>query len=331
MKENVYRIRRYTPADKGSWDNFLDRSRNATFIFRRGYMDYHSDRFEDFSLMAFRGDRLCALLPADVTPDGVLHSHRGLTYGGWILPDSHLDGSGVLGIFEAAAGFCVREGIGALDYKALPFIYASSPSQEDIYALFRLGATITETDLSSALNLLSPPGFNTLQRRLLRKATSLSPVVVSSPPEGEWNVAPFWSMLSSCLEERHGANPVHSLAELQMLRDRFPSNIRIWMVLSPLSGLPAAGVCLYVSRRVVHCQYICTTPEGRDLNLLPYLFDLLINREYSFVANPLQSQRWFDFGTSNEDSGRMLNEGLLRQKFSFGATGVAHIRFNVTF
>ena len=44
---------------------FLDTPKNATFLFRRDYMDYHRDRFADHSLMIFRGEKLAALLPAN--------------------------------------------------------------------------------------------------------------------------------------------------------------------------------------------------------------------------------------------------------------------------
>ena len=47
-------IRRYAPADKPLWDGFVALSKNATFLHYRDYMDYHSDRFSDFSLMAPR-------------------------------------------------------------------------------------------------------------------------------------------------------------------------------------------------------------------------------------------------------------------------------------
>lgn len=329
MIENPsFEIRRYAAADKHLWDEFVTKARNSTFLFLRDYMDYHADRFQDMSLLAFHGGRLCAMLPADVTSDGVLHSHRGLTYGGWILPPAHVDGSDLLRIFEATASFCRSEGISALDYKPLPFIYASRPSQEDLYALFRMGAHLSESTLSSALPLMSPPPFNTLQRRLVGKAAPLHPEIISSYDSTEWDVTPFWEMLATCLQERHAAMPVHSAAELQYLRDRFPSNIQISILLSPESGLPAAGVCLFLTKAAIHCQYICTSEEGRQLKLLPYLFQRLIT-EYSVEANDNRQPRWFDFGTSNEDSGRILNPGLLRQKFSFGATGVAHQRFHL--
>ena len=44
-------IVRYTPGKASEWDAFVRKSKNATFLFYRGYMDYHADRFEDFSLM----------------------------------------------------------------------------------------------------------------------------------------------------------------------------------------------------------------------------------------------------------------------------------------
>jgi hypothetical protein len=39
--------------------------------------------------------------------------------------------------------------------------------------------------------------------------------------------------------------------------------------------------------------------------------------------------RYFDFGVSNEQEGRILNEGLYRFKTSFGAGGVAQEFYEV--
>ena len=72
-------IQRYTPEHKRLWDEFVAKSKNATFLHFRDYMDYHADRFTDHSLMAFdaKGNVL-ALLPANIDGD-TLHSHQGLT------------------------------------------------------------------------------------------------------------------------------------------------------------------------------------------------------------------------------------------------------------
>ena len=50
-----YTVERYAPSMAAEWDDFVSRARNATFLFRRGYMDYHADRFNDFSLVARDG------------------------------------------------------------------------------------------------------------------------------------------------------------------------------------------------------------------------------------------------------------------------------------
>ena len=74
-------IERYSPERFDEWNNFVAASKNGTFLFDRRYMDYHSDRFSDFSLM-FHDEkhRLVAVLPANAEGD-VLQSHLGLTFG----------------------------------------------------------------------------------------------------------------------------------------------------------------------------------------------------------------------------------------------------------
>lgn len=61
----TFSIIRYAPALADEWNGFVARSKNGTFLFDRRYMDYHSDRFEDYSLMFYREGRLYALMPAN--------------------------------------------------------------------------------------------------------------------------------------------------------------------------------------------------------------------------------------------------------------------------
>ena len=134
-------IRRYTSIDKPLWDGFVALSKNATFLHYRDYMDYHSDRFHDFSLMAFDGGRLLALLPANLSGD-TLYSHQGLTFGGWLMPLKHFNANTMLEVFDAMVAFLRDNGIRRLVYKAIPHIYHKYPAEEDLYALFRHNARI---------------------------------------------------------------------------------------------------------------------------------------------------------------------------------------------
>ena len=131
-------------------------------------------------------------------------------------------------------------------------------------------------------------------------------------------------LLIDCLQERHGVNPVHSCEEMQMLRDRFHQNIRIFVLRLGGGDAPQAGVCVYDTGIVAHAQYIATTPQARELNLLNPLFHHLISDVFA-------DRRYFDFGISTEDNGNYLNTGLLRQKFSYGGTGVTYDRYSLKF
>ena len=61
------------------WNAFVAQSKNGTFLFDRRFMDYHADRFQDYSLMFYDEDRLLAVMPAHVDGD-CLVTHGGLTY-----------------------------------------------------------------------------------------------------------------------------------------------------------------------------------------------------------------------------------------------------------
>lgn len=320
MDSKRWTIERYSAGHAQEWDAFVAASRNGTFLLQRGYMDYHSDRFRDCSWMVRANGRLRAALPANITDDGVLHSHQGLTYGGWITPMGHLDGADMLEIFQTAAAVWRDAGIRMLDYKPVPYIYSRMAAQEDIYALFRMGGVMTGCGLSTAVNLSSADGIglNQMQRRHLRDASRYEWTISE-----ENDVAEFMSLLAQCLQVRHGVSPVHTPAEMQLLRDRFPENIRIFLLRSADSGCADAAVLIYDTGRVAHAQYIATTPAGRERNLLTPLFHRLMSDIFA-------TREWFDFGISTEDNGRYLNAGLLRQKCSFGGSGVVYPRYELT-
>lgn len=311
-------IVRYAPDMEPVWNGFVAQSRNGTFLADRRYMDYHADRFADCSLMACKEGKLKGMLPANITADGWLQSHGGLTYGGWITPAAHFDAADMLELWDAWMEWCVRERIKGVDYKPVPYIYHRLPADEDIYALFRHNAKISECNMSEAILLANPRGFNTRQRRNLRKGIASEAVV-----EEGVNAAEFHSLLSDCLEERHGVAPVHSAEELQLLQSRFPDRIRIFGTRN--RGRLSSGVCMYETSEVAHCQYIASSAEGRENGELTFLFSCLITLygERGF--------RYFDFGTCNEDHGKYLNEGLMRQKSELGGSGVAYQRFEITF
>lgn len=313
---NMVSILKYDASMAARWDEFARLSRNATFLHYRGYMDYHSDRFTDCSLIAECDGKWCAILPACIDGD-TLYSHRGLTYGSWLLPLKHFDASIMLEIMDATIEWMRENGIKRLVYKTVPHIYHRYPCEEDQYALFRHHATLVESNLSSTIDLINPLPFDRGNKSGANAARKAGITVGESD---DWQG--YWELLSALLDERYSTRPVHSLDEMKLLCGRFPDNIRLYT--ATLDGRILAGVVMYLSSPVAHSQYIAASPEGKQSKALTLLFDYLIG-EYR-----RQGYRYFDFGISNENHGLYLNEGLARQKFRLGGRGIVYNTFEIT-
>lgn len=305
---------RYTPSEKNEWDTFVRESRNATFLFMRDYMDYHSDRYNDHSLIFRSGGRPVALLPANENGETVF-SHGGLTYGGLLLPP-RCGGAEVMHLFDAMARHFGEYGIRRIIYKPVPHIYHLAPSEEELYALYRYGARLAGRALSATISTAAgTPHFAKLRTRCIKKGIKNGVTV-----REETDFAPFWQVLTENLSMRHGVSPVHTIDEITLLKSRFPENIRLYI--SEKGSELLAGAVIYETPRCTHVQYIASTPGGREEGALDVIFSTLITERYSRVP-------YFDFGISTEQGGSVLNEGLLRQKEGFGATGTVYDTYEV--
>lgn len=130
----------YITNKKDTWNNFNKDAKNGLFMFDRNYMDYHSDRFMDNSLMFYEDEKLIALLPCNVV-ENILYSHQGLTFGGFIVDENMKQGK-MLECFEVLKEYMKENNFKKLIYKSTPYIYHKIPAQEDLYALFRSKAEL---------------------------------------------------------------------------------------------------------------------------------------------------------------------------------------------
>ena len=253
-------VKRYTPEDATNWNAFVRTSRNGTFLFEREYMDYHCDRFEDYSLMIFDNEgALSAVLPAHVVGDSIA-SHNGLSFGG-LLVSSKMRVADYLTSFESLLLHLQQLNFTTFDYKAVPHIYHRQPTEEDRYVFFLLNAALVRRDLLTVLDRKNALPYQSRRIRGIKKAQAAGVTL-----QEEQNFSVYWDLLAETLASRHGAEPVHSLAEIQLLCARFPTNIRLHCAHST-DGELLAGVVLYISERVAHAQYIASSPRGRDLGV----------------------------------------------------------------
>ena len=302
-------IRLYSPQCEAEWNAFVARSKNGTFLLDRRYMDYHSDRFVDSSLMVYRDGRLFALLPANRV-GARLCSHGGLTYGG-LLTGTDATAQAVIEAFEAINAFLRSEGIAGVTYKAIPWIYHRVPAGEDLYALFRVcGARLVAREISSAIILPHRLKWHRDRRYGINRCRN-NGVEISRSDDFE----AFWPLLDDNLMRSHGVHPVHSLDEIRLLKGRFERSIVLYV--ARREGVVLGGTVLYITPQVVHAQYISASPEGKALRVIDAIYNKILNEDF---ADGL----YFDFGKSTEDCGRVLNTSLIYQKEGFGGRGVCY-------
>jgi len=304
-----FSVKQYTASDKPAWDRFVNTAKNATFLFSRDYMDYHSARFADHSLMVFKNDELVAVLPANLKADGTLVSHEGLTFGGLVVSHAATLES-VLACFYVVLRYLNQSGISKFIYKRIPGFYNTLPDDDVAYALFMLDAKLQRRDCSATVSQANRLPFRRGHKYLIKKATHHEVRLVQ-----ETSFKPFWEqVLNPQLAVRYGARPVHTLEEITLLASRFPEQIKQF---SAYCGDEiVAGTTIYETPTVAHAQYGAVTEKGRQIGAQAFLFSSLIER--------YKDKRFFDFGISNEHEGRVLNHGLLEWKEGFGARCYAH-------
>lgn len=306
----------YSPVLHSEWNHFVYGAKNYTFLHLREYMDYHSSRFTDNSLIAYQNKKIIGVLPANRVGD-TLYSHQGLPYAGWIVQTKHFDVTNMLRIWDSMAEYLPTIGIKHLVYKPSPHIYHSYPAEEDLYAIFRHNGVLTSSTISTVIPIAEAIRFNENSRRAVRLAQKEGIVIKETS-----DYAPYWAILTELLNERYGVKPVHSLAEINLLHSLFPLNIRLFT--ANLGDEVFGGTLIYHTGLVAHAQYIATSQKGKEMKVLPIIFNHLINTEFS-------QTRYFDFGTSNKEGGRVLNEGLVMQKTGMGGRGIVYNTYTLDF
>ncbi|MDC7996136.1 GNAT family N-acetyltransferase [Altibacter sp. HG106] len=299
-----FQVIRYQPKLSDDWNDFIGTAKNATFLFHRNFMDYHSHRFEDFSLCIYRKGSLFAVVPAH-QEGHELYSHLGLTYGGMVLQEQ----AKLFDVWEAVQAmlhFLHNHGITHWSVKLPPTFYHSLPSDELEYILYRAGAELTKKDVLMVIDYQHQLPFQKNRREGLNKAKRNELTVrVDQNFEGFWN-----EVLIPNLKRKHEVTPVHSLDEIRLLAHRFPNNIKQVSVYK--GDELVAGTTVFLTKTTVHPQYVSGKASKNAYGSLDLAYDFCINHWK-------EGRRYFDFNISSENDGKALNTGLIFWKETCGA------------
>lgn len=299
-----YLVRLYTSEDYTIWNNFVSTAKNATFLFHRDFMGYHSDRFQDFSLLVFEEDKLISILPANKVGDTVF-SHQGLTYGGLIFDDKIKLGE-VIAITKVVLKFLYSLDIIVLQLKLIPSIYTNYFSEEIEYVMFMSNAKLIRRDCLSVIDLTKTFALSKTRKESIRRGEKNNLVI-----KEELKFDLFWNeILIPNLAKKHNSKPVHTIEEISNLQQKFPNNIRHFNVYH--IDKIVAGTTVFITDTVVHPQYISGNEQKNELGSLDLLYNYLITQVFN-------DKNFFDFGISHEQNGKKINQGLLFWKETFGA------------
>ncbi len=302
-------IIKYKEDYKTDWDQFIKTAKNYHFCFQRDYMEYHKDRFEDFSLIFFnKNQKIISVLPAN-KKDDILYSHQGLTFGGFLVDDK-MKTATMLEVFQLLVSYLKEHNIRTVIYKCMPYIYSKKPSDEALYALFKNNAKLIRRDVSSTIDLTEQVVYSKGRKWRVNKARKESMEIIESK-----DYKTFWDLLTLVLQSNHQVKPTHTIEEIQNLADLFPENIRLFLAQKDENVI--SGALIYENKNIVHTQYLANSEIGKEVGALNVLIDYLIR-------NVFKNKKYFDFGISNENEGKYLNTGLISQKEEFGARAVVH-------
>lgn len=309
-----YTIKRYQENDYANWNAFISQAKNATFLFHRDFMDYHKDRFEDYSLQVFEGEKLVAVLPANRV-ENVVYSHQGLTYGGLVYGDK-LKLASVIEVFKAILFYLKENEITKIQLKTIPSIYHNKPAEELNYALFLAEAQLIRRDTLAVIDLSKPILIAKGRKEGVKKGT-----VNDLKVKEVYDFDDFWeNILIPNLEKRYQVKPIHSLQEITNLKKSFPENIRQFNVYC--KDKIVAGATLFESENVIHSQYISADKNKNANGSLDFLY-------HHFIEEVFKEKKFFDFGTSNENQGKNIKKGLSFWKESFGASTIVQDFYEV--
>ncbi|WP_375562594.1 hypothetical protein ACE193_08620 [Bernardetia sp. OM2101] len=345
------------------WDSFIKTNSEGHFFFETDYLFYHKERFEGFSLLIYdKKNELICVLPACLeskssvdTPTTArlykktLHSHKGLTFGGFIFKNnlSFLDKRKCV---FACLDFLKNNNFDSLIIKPLPsYFQEDSIKDESIHRILNddlIESKILRVEANSVIILpqsevdyqkKTHPNYSTRKKRNLKKAYQYNLRIEKTELSTD-----FWQIIEENLKLRHNLSPVHSAAEIQLLHDKFPTNILFSLVKNSKNEAVACSVS-FAYQNTIHLQYMATTKKGKEINALDFLINHLIENHVIHFdkinqTSPTGNFEYLSLGVSelrnntenNKGNETSINEGLFKWKEEFGAKTLSHFVYQIT-
>lgn len=315
-----YIVRKYDGSDFFKWDTFVEEnSINGTFLQTRRFLSYHPEgRFLDFSCLVFdRKEHLVAVCPACeiIQEQKVLISHAGSTYGGIIVCEKHFKVKKIIEIVKALEMFWKENGFKKVILKQTPNIF--SKERNDLFQyVYSFNGFLNFSELNLYVDF-EKRSENILKEMAQGKRTN----VHNCQKRGLYykklitfeEIVEMHRLLSVTLM-KHDLTPVHTPDEIfEFQTERLKRECQCFGVYEGEKMIAGSMMFYFHSVKVAHAQYLCADPEYNRLSPMTFTYYSMLEemREEGF-----EKVSW---GIVTEDMGRILNEGLARNKEDFGS------------
>jgi hypothetical protein len=276
-------------------------------------MDYHSDRFVDYSLMIYDDKDLVACIPAHVR-ENQWYSHRGLTYGGIFI-----HGFSPLLFQEMIAAieyFLKQDGIKNVEFNLSPPVY--NPFHDSITQSFKSAGYGVSRDQTNMHAMLDNQLTISSKKSAGYRNGKFDDLVFKTNAD----LADYYNkVLEPSLQSRFGTKPIHTLEELQRLQANFLEQIIVHTVC--YDNQMIAGVLYFVKDHIAKSQYAASTTSGFEKRAMDFLYQESI-RDFKRLGKLA-----LDFGTIHSPDGS-ISKGMRRFKEELGAQPTSMLRFEKT-
>jgi hypothetical protein len=266
-------VHKFTEKDHKQWEDFVAGANNGTIFHTLKFLSYHPpERFKNHNLLIKDKDNIVALFPAvmeTTEKDKVIVSHRGASYGGFVLRP----GLGVHEIHLAVENLVAalkKEGIKKIILTQTPLIYYQEPNQYVDFVLMKHGFRYRKREITAVIPLDAAEPLLTFHADARRSTKKAIREGVQACISNDYPA--YYNILKHNLGMRHNAEPTHTLAELHKIKQLFPEDILLFGAC--LNGRMIGGMVIFVANpNVILAFYISHDNEYqayRPVNLLFY-------------------------------------------------------------
>ena len=321
------KIKKYENNLKEKWDDFvLNDSINGTFLQSRNFLEYHGNRFKDTSLIIYKGEgAIVAVVPAcSVIEDNkkIFYSHCGSTFGGIIVGKSFNNIKHMDAILDILEEYLESEKYNLAVMKNTTQIFSTGNIELLSYFLIQRGYH-SYCELTSYIDFVEYnkdicSNFTKGKRRDYRYSLKQGLEFIRINDDKE--LEEFYDTLQENLQ-KHEKKPVHSLEELLEFKNKRLQNIVEFYGVVWEGKIVAGSMVFNFQDRVFHTQYLASKQQYPHLFLMTFLIANLINEAAK------RKFRYFSFGISTEEHGKILNKYLAQFKEEFGAQNGLNVTF----